>query len=54
MKLTILVDNLAKSGLVVEHGFSAWIEVPVKAPLRASNKPSAFACKPAARAWFWN
>lgn len=27
MRLTILVDNLAKSGLVVEHGFSAFIEV---------------------------
>ncbi len=30
VKITILVDNNAKTGLVSEHGFSVWIEVSEK------------------------
>ena len=28
VKITIVVDNRANEGLLCEHGFSAWIEVP--------------------------
>jgi 7,8-dihydropterin-6-yl-methyl-4-(beta-D-ribofuranosyl)aminobenzene 5'-phosphate synthase len=43
VRLTILVDNLAKSGLVVEHGFSAWVETGAQRILFDTGQGTALA-----------